>query len=715
MKKALITGISGQDGSYLAEYLLSLGYEVYGIVRRNSVCEHQQSRLDHIRNDIKVYYGDLLDISSLTRVIKEVQPDEVYNLAAQSHVRISFDVPQFTAQTNALGTLNVLQACKENCPDVRFYQASSSEMFGNSVDEDGYQRETTPMHPVSPYGCAKLFAYSIVRNYRKSYKMFAANGILFNHETVMEFMPMFVKYNEKEIDIKPICEVVDFVDKRKKEYQAKEIKNTKVWGKNGWTDVKCASAYPHDNIEDNKKPRMIVSRNGVYAATGNHVVFLENEEKKTSDIKIGDKIENIELPISNNTTTKVTKEEAELLGMMVGDGSITFAKKGTGVGGKFTNSNLLYRKKFSNLWNIVTQGNTKYNESRSGFKPENIVGQLRLNGNNNWLRKCNIYNKDHTKRVPKIILNSPKDVKLSFLEGYNLADGLKSKCTKTTYKFKNFKTNSPTLAMGLYYLIYTTTKQKITLNIEYNPKRKKHYYSLNLLSPCAYEGETKEKEIKKLLSKNLSQRKISTITGYSRDTIRKVQNNELLFTQSPLKKISNEVKKIFEMRDYEGWFYDLETTSGEFHCGVGELHVHNSPRRGSNFVTNKVVKGAVEIKTGKAEKLELGNMDSYRDWGHSRDYCRAMHAILNHDEPDDFVVATGKTHSVRDLCEYVFKRLDMNCDDYVVQNPKYMRPDELKYLKGDPAKIKSILGWESEITFESMLDEMIDFWLNEEK
>ena len=183
MKKAFITGISGQDGSYLAEYLLSLGYEVHGIVRRNSVCEHQQSRLDHIRDEIQVYYGDLLDVSSLNRVLGEVKPDEVYNLASQSHVRISFDVPQFTVQTNALGAMNVLQACRENCPDTHFYQASSSEMFGNSVDEDGCQRETTPMHPVSPYGCAKLFAYSIVRNYRHSYKMFAANGILFNHES----------------------------------------------------------------------------------------------------------------------------------------------------------------------------------------------------------------------------------------------------------------------------------------------------------------------------------------------------------------------------------------------------------------------------------------------------------------------------------------------------------------------------------------------------
>ena len=182
-KKAFITGISGQDGSYLAEYLLSLGYEVYGITRRNSTPEHQQSRLDKIINDIHVYYGDLLDQSSIERLLDEIQPDEIYNLGAQSHVRISFDVPQFTVQTNALGVLNILEAYRRACPNARFYQASSSEMFGNSVDDDGFQRETTPMHPVSPYGCAKLFGYSIVRNYRKSYKLFASNGILFNHES----------------------------------------------------------------------------------------------------------------------------------------------------------------------------------------------------------------------------------------------------------------------------------------------------------------------------------------------------------------------------------------------------------------------------------------------------------------------------------------------------------------------------------------------------
>lgn len=322
MKKAFITGIAGQDGSYLAEYLLSLGYEVHGIVRRNSVPEHQQSRIDFVRDNLHVYYGDLLDVSGLERLLKRVQPDEIYNLGAQSHVRISFDIPQFTAQTNALGVLNILEAYRNACPEAKFYQASSSEMFGSSVDEDGYQRETTRMTPVSPYGCSKVFGYNIVRNYRNAYKLHAVNGILFNHE---------------------------------------------------------------------------------------------------------------------------------------------------------------------------------------------------------------------------------------------------------------------------------------------------------------------------------------------------------------------------------------------------------SPRRGSNFVTNKVVKGAVLIKKGKQEKLELGNMDSFRDWGHSKDYVKAMHLIVNHDVADDFVVATGQTHSVREMTEYVFSKLGMDYNNYVVQNPIYLRPEELPYLRGDSTKLRSTFNWQPEYTFHTLMDEMIEFWMSEIK
>ena len=319
MKKALITGINGQDGSYLSEYLLSLGYEVHGIVRRHSVAENQNHRLvKHGSSDkITTHYGDLLDYPSLVRVITKIKPDEIYNLGAMSHVRVSFDMPSFTIQTNALGVLNMLEVYRTICPNAKFYQASSSEMFGNTVDEDGVQRLTTPMNPVSPYGCSKVMGYNLVRHYRHAYKLHACNGILFNHE---------------------------------------------------------------------------------------------------------------------------------------------------------------------------------------------------------------------------------------------------------------------------------------------------------------------------------------------------------------------------------------------------------SPRRGTNFVTNKVVRGAVAIKKGLENKLELGNMDSYRDWGHSKDYVRAMHMIVNHETPEEFIVATGETHSVRDLCKTVFDKLDLNYEDYIIQNPKFMRPEELKYLKGDPTKAREILGWKPEYSFSSMIDEMIKRW-----
>ena len=183
MKKALITGINGQDGSYLAEFLIEKGYEVHGILKRNSVAENQTARLDSCYDQLHLYYGDLTDLSSLINILQKVKPDEVYNLAAQSHVRISFDVPIYTAEADAVGVLKVIEACRLVCPDARIYQASSSEMFGNCIDDDGYQRETTPMLPVSPYGCAKVYAFNIVRNYRHSYGMHISNGILFNHES----------------------------------------------------------------------------------------------------------------------------------------------------------------------------------------------------------------------------------------------------------------------------------------------------------------------------------------------------------------------------------------------------------------------------------------------------------------------------------------------------------------------------------------------------
>jgi GDPmannose 4,6-dehydratase len=197
MKRALITGVTGQDGSYLAELLLAKGYEVHGMVRRSS--SFNTERLDRIYQDphvpdyrLRLVYGDLDDASALARLVRTIRPDEIYNLGAQSHVRVSFDVPEYTASTVGLGTLRLLEACRESGLDktVRFYQASSSEMFGGAKPP---QSEATPFEPRSPYACAKVFAHQIAQNYREAYGMFIACGILFNHESPRRGIPFVTR------------------------------------------------------------------------------------------------------------------------------------------------------------------------------------------------------------------------------------------------------------------------------------------------------------------------------------------------------------------------------------------------------------------------------------------------------------------------------------------------------------------------------------------
>lgn len=192
MKRALITGITGQDGSFLAEFLIEKGYEVHGVLRRSSI--FNTGRIEHLylnewikdqhkQRAVNLHYGDMTDSSSLIRILQEIQPDEIYNLAAQSHVKVSFDVPEYTAETDAVGTLRLLEAIRilNLEKKTKLYQASTSELYGKVVEVP--QKETTPFYPRSPYGVAKMYAYWIVKNYRESYNMFAVNGILFNHES----------------------------------------------------------------------------------------------------------------------------------------------------------------------------------------------------------------------------------------------------------------------------------------------------------------------------------------------------------------------------------------------------------------------------------------------------------------------------------------------------------------------------------------------------
>ena len=663
MKKALITGIAGQDGSYLAEYLLSLGYEVHGILRRNSVPEHQESRLDNIEDKITTYYGDMTDQSSLETVLQKVKPDEIYNLAAQSHVRISFDIPQFTMQSNGNGVLNLLEACRKVCPNAKIYQASSSEMFGNSVDPDGFQRETTLMNPVSPYGCSKLYAFSICKNYRHSYKMHICNGILFNHETVASFMPMLFSHDKITFDIKPISEIVNYhtgnniiVDEKIDSYQEGNVeKDLFVWDNGDWTKVTFASGYKHDIKNNPKYPKIICSDNSFCVATNTHQVIMDDDsEKEIQNIVVGDKVK-LSSFLPNNNSNDHDLKEICLFALMA---CVIYH-------GDFVNNNTI---KFiynddnlkNTLYNVLYNTYNLFDIEREKIKIEEYEGYILFNCEN-ILCKSDFYNLDGTKRIPKQVLNSSKVLRFTFCN--ILID----------YGKKKFiETDSIVLASGIAYIFNSVLQE----NNKYYANKK--YVDINF---------------------KLQNDKIVYI----------IYSNTMKNNDDP---ITNIVKKVQEYYDYDGWFYDLETQSGTFMCGIGNGIVHNSPRRGSNFVTNKVVKSAVRIKLGLQDKLEMGNMDSFRDWGHSKDYVRAMHMILNQEKPDDWVVSTMQTHSVRELCEYVFKKLDLNYEDYVVQNEKFLRPEELKYLKGDSTKIRNILGWKPEYTFETLLDEMIESWLN---
>jgi hypothetical protein len=319
------------------------------------------------------------------------------------------------------------------------------------------------------------------------------------------------------------------------------------------------------------------------------------------------------------------------------------------------------------------------------------------------LRGLDLYTRDRKKRVPRAVLNAAPEAQLAFLKGYNATDGLKA--NRCTYEFRNFKTNSATLAMGLWYLVERTTGQQINLTVEQKPDGRL-FYSLNLLSTVDRRG--KELEVRSLLASGAGQRGTYRLTGISRTFIRKIQLGGTACAEHYRKRPSAEVKKIIPLDDYDGWFYDLETSSGEFHCGVGKCHVHNSPRRGHEFVTRKISSTVAKIRAGKAGELRLGNLEAQRDWGHARDYVRAMHLMLQQPEPDDYVVATGETHTVREFCERAFARAGLDYQEFVRIDERFYRPAEVDLLVGDASKARAALGWEPRYTFNQLVDEMVE-------
>jgi len=656
-KTALITGITGQDGSYLAELLLSKGYRVVGMTRRTSTDVHE--RIQHIFDDIEFMSGDLLDQSSISEILSAVKPDEIYNLAAQSFVPASWTQPVLTGEFTALGVTRVLEAVRTVNPAIKFYQASSSEMFGKVQDVP--QSEQTPFYPRSPYGVAKVYGHWITVNYRESYDLFATSGILFNHESVPGNTPVIIRRGNV-VDVVPISDLICVTEKGAN-YQSYDVNDTEVWDGDHFAEILGATAYRHRPVVDNKAVRRVEARCGTITVTGDHVMFTTAGEIPSRDIAPGARMVRTGLPDPPGLAS-LTLETAWMLGAFVGDGWAP--RKGTVA--RFINSDARLRNWFAGVWERVTLGTSTYHPSTSGFVPGKIVGALALSAAPRyveWLRdEC--YTSEGYKRVPRCVLNGDEAIWRAFLTGYNATDGLKS--SPTTYTYKNFKTNSPVLAMGLWWLAKKALNQELCLNVDVGPpERPGPFYSMNLRSPNP-------------------------------------QGNK----GAHLRKDLSEVKRIVEEPHFDGWLYDLTTESGRFHAGVGELIIHNSPRRGKEFVTRKISDGVARIKLGLATELVLGNLDAQRDWGFAGDYVRAMWLMLQQTNPDDYVIATGRTHKVREFCRIAFEIAGLGSyEKYVRTAPRFIRPAEVDLLVGDASKAKRDLGWEPEHSFEDLVEMMV--------
>lgn len=650
--KALITGINGQDGSYLAEYLTDLGYEVHGIYRRTS---GESERLEKLPRTVELIQGDMTDTGSIENIIKKIKPDEIYNLAAQSNVGTSFDIPEYTFNVDALGVIRVLEAVRKHSPKSKVYQASTSELFGEVVETP--QNEWTPFNPISPYAVAKMAAHYAIRNYRKSYNLFACSGILFNHESILKNSPIIVRDKKGMIDILPI---EDMFRSEKHRYEGilDRFIGLDVWDGNGWTKIISGTCYK----DKNKEVKLIQTVGSCYESTEEHIAFDEkNNEKKTVDWGVGDKVFKIEYP-EQNLTLYSDNDISKFIGYVVGDGYI-------GESGRIRITGT-DKKELEQICFLVTkQFGWTYRQSNKGVGKykncKNDIWVIDIHNDRNfglWLRK-NIYTESKEKRVPWFILNANAETKESFFDGYYLADGRKA--GHENYQYKGFTTKSQTLCLGLVYIMKSFSKQIPKAKCEYRDGRRYYYVQL-----------TSEKDTNK---------------------------------GQHLVKDKNQVIKINDTVSIDGWFFDIQTENQTFATGANLFKIHNSPRRGNDFVTKKITNFVSRLGRGEGgdEKLKLGNIDSQRDWGYAKEYVKAMHLMLQQDKPDDYVIATNEVHSVREFLEEAFSYIDKDWKEYVIHDSHCDRPSDVNFLQGDYSKAREKLGWEPKVKFKELVKIMM--------
>jgi GDPmannose 4,6-dehydratase len=650
-KRALITGITGQDGSYLAELLLEKGYEVHGMVRRSSSETFQ--RLEAFRDDIVLHTGDLLDQRSLVDVLRACEPQEIYNLAAMSFVAASWSQPVLTAEFTGTGVTRMLEAMRDVSPDARFYQASSSEMFGQVLEVP--QRESTPFYPRSPYGVAKAYGHFITVNYRESYDLFACSGILFNHECLSAQTPLTIR----ERGLQAVKAAEDLVPLRRKGSSTQTFtpEGLEVWDGEEWTGVRAVTATRRRTFDPDHQLVSVEARAGIVDVTAHHTMLDSDRAPVRADaLEEGDRLALCEYLPEPGNWTSVTLDMAEFLGLMVADGWAD--RSGRKV--CFTNNDIELRMRVAELWSKLFLGGSHEWLGRSGWTPEAEVGKVNLSGSKAgalFLRE-QLYTPSSHKQVPPLVLNAHSDAQEAFLGGYYAGDGLKKG------NGASVKTNSAVLAQGLC-LLYSWIDQPASVYVE--RRTGKVYYQLNLASPV----------------------RVGTQGQHLRED-------------------PAEVRRIATPESEDEWVFDIETESGVFCAGVGRVVVHNSPRRGLEFVTRKVTHAAAAIKLGLQQDLALGNLDAERDWGYAKDYVEAMWLMLQRDVPEDYVIATGETHSVRELVDIAFDHVGLDPEKHVRIDERFLRPAEVEQLIGDSAKAREELGWQARTSFRDLVRLMVD-------